>query len=525
MSTAPDVAGRGWLRLWTALAALLTFAAGWAVLRWPFVEPNGWVAAHFAIMGRVFAETGAWAQGWIPIQSNPPQGTQPEIYIHWPPLFPVLLGWVYALFGAGEAAGRALMMALLAANTTVVALLARRHGGPRAGWWAAIAFLSLPIVLNEGFLVLHLHLAILGALVALWAFQMATTDAAGQDRPALHRGWAAAGIVALGIGLWASWEPALLCPGLLAAAWLRARADGARPISKHPALRLAVLYCGVGAVLAVSVLGIFALQTPSMVDDLQQVARFRAGAAPTYLATGGARQPSLPRLLFRYQERLELLGPLALLAIGAVLAAAIARRRRILERPATTTLAALFSFWLLWFVLMRGHAFFHDYQMLLAAPLAAVSIGLGAERLARWTSRLDAAERRLAALVLFVVLPLVLMKPLVVSSYLRVSTRVVDTPEIAHARQVRQATPEGSVVLSPFGGMVVSYYTERRTLRGVLDDARVEEVLGEMRAAFEPGTPFYLAVPPPLKQDFPETLARYPVEMETVHLVLVRLEP
>src|SRR5687767_12460629 len=79
-----------WLIFWSCVAVLLTISAHLIMLPRPFDYHHDWVSAHFSTMARSFAEHGVIALRGVPIQNNPPLGLEPDVYLHWPPLFPIV---------------------------------------------------------------------------------------------------------------------------------------------------------------------------------------------------------------------------------------------------------------------------------------------------------------------------------------------------------------------------------------------------------------------------------------------------
>ena len=86
-----------------------------------------------------------------------------------PPLYPLLLGGAYALFGDHIATAQVLNIALGSAVVLLIALLANRVGGRDAGWIAgALASVFPPLLANDG-VPLSEPLGLLMMLLAVWA--------------------------------------------------------------------------------------------------------------------------------------------------------------------------------------------------------------------------------------------------------------------------------------------------------------------------------------------------------------------
>ena len=200
-----------------ALTSLVILFDSMSALPQRFDYAHGWVSAHFATSARTFAEHGVFALHAIPIVNNPPFGVAPEAYIHWPPLFSIALAWLYAAFGESETTSHGPMLFVNFVNAALLAVLAKKLWGSAAAIVAALAWLSMPVVVTYAHLIWNLPLALSFLLLALIAFQQATAGSALTSR------WAIAGCIAMSMAVGTSWEPIMACPGLLAAAWWNGR--------------------------------------------------------------------------------------------------------------------------------------------------------------------------------------------------------------------------------------------------------------------------------------------------------------
>lgn len=500
---------------WVGLALLFTVALHATSLGRPFDYAHAWVSAHFSTMARAFSEHGVVALGGLPIQNNPPLGAEPDAYIHWPPLFPMVLQAAFRLFGESEAVASHVMLVILLGNALLLGAVVTACAGRQAGLAASFALLVMPVTLTYGRLVVHIHLAIMGMLLALLAFLRATGGAR------IVRGWAALGTVSLGVAVASSWEPVLMCPGLLAATlWRRRPAE----------VKLAWGYCGVATLVCLGVLGLYVIGAPDLVAELWHTVMYRAGLAPyeplhplnphTLFRTGEyAPNPSRLNLLGLFAARIELAGQLPLIALGWVLVSAWARRQD-LGGPTPLAFAALLAPWVLWFTVMFNHACLHEYEMAIAAPPLAAAVGLGAGAL------LDLGHhphhhpgQRVARPMALVVLPAVMLFSMAAqvktTGPQRENRKLID-----YARELQVATAPGGVVMVPFNSMIPVYYSKRHVIRGVANDTLAEHV-GDRLGELFPEAPVYLAIDPGQRTQFRRALRRYPIVVESSRLVLL----
>jgi 4-amino-4-deoxy-L-arabinose transferase-like glycosyltransferase len=507
---------------WLAVAVVLTVAAHVSTLGRPFDHPHAWVSAHFSTMARAYAEHGVAALAGLPIQNNPPLGAQPDAYLHWPPLFPLVLHAVFTLFGESETVAASLMLAILLATCAVLRALVGTCHGRAAGLAAAFALLTLPATAIFGGLVAHLHLAILAMLVSLLAFLRATRATGDTTGDGLHRGWAALGLIAFGCAALTSWEPLCMGPGLLAAAWWRQRR-----VERH----LALAYCLVGALAFASVIALYAVRAPALVAELWATVLYRSGLAgyappetglyALFRKTDYAATPSRLDALWLVIRRSELIGQLPLVALGWVLVTGWTRRREPVGPP-LVLFASLLAPWLLWFTIMFNHACQHEYEMAIAAPALAAAVGVSAASLLAMAQK--ASDRRAPAIraVTLVLLPVALLLPMTLASARRSVGEQSARDLVRYAHAVREMTAPGAIVLVPFSSMLPVYYAERHVIRGIAGDGRVTEALPEIAALF-PDAAAYLAIPPSHRDAFAASLRRYPVVAESESVVLLAL--
>jgi hypothetical protein len=134
------------LLLGSVVAGVLVLTAHLHVLAEPFdAEPHAWGSAHFATIARTYAEQGFMALKGLPIGNNPPLGREPDAYIHWPPLFSMVLSMVFRVFGISEAVARGFMLFIGAGVVIATGWLAKLCYGPRAGVAAIFSILTVPV--------------------------------------------------------------------------------------------------------------------------------------------------------------------------------------------------------------------------------------------------------------------------------------------------------------------------------------------------------------------------------------------
>lgn len=96
-----------------------------------------------------------------------------------PPLYPLLLGGAYALFGDHIATAQVLNIALGSGVVVLIALLATRIGGRDAGWIAGASSAVFPPLLANDGVPLSEPLGLLMMLLALWALLAGRLGSAG----------------------------------------------------------------------------------------------------------------------------------------------------------------------------------------------------------------------------------------------------------------------------------------------------------------------------------------------------------
>ncbi|NLH48005.1 MAG: hypothetical protein GX444_05300 [Myxococcales bacterium] len=490
---------------WVTLFLLLTLVGAWRVLPTPFSGPHSGVSAHFCVMARTFAHDGLAARGFVPLQNNPPYGRELDLSTHWPPLFTILLSLLFQVFGATELTARGFMLLILLGNATLIFLLLRRVDGTPAGLLGVLAFLAQPIVMMFGLLVIHLHLAIFFTLAAGYCLL-------NVERDGRRWGFAAVGLAYLAV--WTSWEPLLFFFCLWLAGWW----------FQGKSLRRWGLACCAAALLAIaSVFALYFVQYPDRFLELTHVVRFRLGLQSNYAPGWADTQPATAAVLFRYWKYLLLLEPLSLLALGTLIVLGLRARRALEGNPTAILLGGWFGLWAVWFGLLRGHGYFHEYQLIIALPVLSLGAGLVFAALMRLARTRFAGETVgvVVPLVVALVVPFLLSRELAVDTVVKLRVPEAVDPLVTHGRHIRAATPADAVVLSPYGNMLVAFYAQRHQIRDVKDDDALDRVLERADALFASTAPVYLALLPSDLPKFSRALSRYTVAAMDHELLLL----
>jgi hypothetical protein len=496
--------------LWLVVATGLTLAAHLRQLDSPF----DWAGAHSATMARSFVQSGVLELRGVPVENNPPLGLEPERYVHWPPLYQILLSVLFRLFGESESVARGFQLAIVLAHAVLLlAVGVAVSSDVRVGLLSAFAWLTVPVVSEYGTMVYQLHLAMLATTLALGAFVRAVGGGS------LHHGWALVGAGSLAVGVLVSWEPLMVIPGLVAAAWW---------IGGRSHRRLALLHAAAAGLAVGAVFGLFFSQAPSLVGDLLDTARYRAGISePSGDLTLRnffiySRHPQLPlteRLATIAGHTLVQVGPIALLAIAWTVVRAWRRRS---DDALRMVLAGWLSVPVFWTLFLSNHML-HRFQHALFAPLAALSLALGLTQLADLGGSLPRPGWRLAVRVLALgALPALLSASVLRAAHDPPAHR--DPSDVAYARAIGSATGPDAVVVTAEESMVPVYYSRRHVVRAVPNDAALQVSLPDLRRRFG-CAPLYLALRPGRTGGFELALERYRAVHRSRQLLLLELDP
>lgn len=502
---------------WLLLALLFFVVIDPALYQLPFGTDHAWVSAHFATIARTFAEHGVLALHGIPIQNNDLLSGRPDVYLHWPPLFAILLSQADALFGATDNTAYGTMFAIMVANALLLFLLARRLAGVEAGLLTAFAWFTLPINIKFGYLVVHLSFALTLVLLAL-LFLVRRIQNAGS--PIVNT---VCGCCAIAIATLTTWEPVLMVGGLWLAAWL----TNARQLR----LTLTAYVITAGAV-AAGVLIWYGVMYPDLARDIFHAALHRAGLSGQEFRSDdmyslGQRHEGITSLRYQvmvFVERFQLLGTVGTVAVAALwLDALLDREQRDLGVWVTTV--GLSALWLLWAVAMRQHYAVHSYETLSAAPLIALASGLFLWRLLTHVEAWpQGPQRRIALILVLGAIPLAMALDLSQGARMRVA-QAADTPASHHVRYgkaINEHTAHGDIVIATSPNMVPVYYSRRHVIRGIGDEQLLTRALAEVSRR-SGARSIYLAIEPEYLAAFPDTVQKLQPVFKDEDLVLFEL--
>jgi len=500
---------------WLVLAGALALTAQLRLIPGPFTGRHAWNDAHYSVIARNFATHGIIGLGGMLMQNNPPwSAAEADIYTHWPPLFPMLLGLTFRLLGASEASARMMMLALVMLCGTALYLVCRAVLGRRSAMISMLAFLGLPIIYHDAAHLLPEYLSISFFLMGLAAFLKASD---GNEK------WMTVAMVAMVLAIATSWEPLLALPGLLVAVfWTR------DPSMFRRACALSVA----GLMTAVTVAAMYLFQKPRFVGDLLYTLLVRSGIEasalqPVDLYAIANRQeyasypkPRLANLVLIPWTRLHLVGGVLFLVSLGWWAIRARSRREVLLAGASLT-----SLWVMWFIFVSNHAQAHEFQMLLALPIAAFCIGLlGGDITVALDKRVTRSRWRLLRVGVVLLGPLWLLAPLISDWVYPDPPRQADGL-VQMGVRIGQHTDTESVVLTPIRDMVPVYYSGRHTIRGIEDDAALALSSRRVRELF-PRAKLFLALPADqfARERFPDALRRFRSTFTDGVLVLIRLD-
>jgi hypothetical protein len=306
------------------------------------------------------------------------------------------------------------------------------------------------------------------------------------------------GAVLLFVAVLSSWEAVLVVPGL----WLASR--------RVPELRRGVVLAAVGAGAAlVAVMALFTLGSTRLAVDTLQTVRYYMGLSPVY---SHVIPNGLGVLTFPQQLRYLLGNHVFMIGLPGLIAVVVL----LVRRPANGVLVVygLAAPWIIWTVVMRTHTAYHNFELLIAAPLTALALA--------WVAAADfrSGWSKSATLKVAVVIALAVLWTFVPKPANGGDRNSED--QIRYARDVRDSTGVDAIVMAPTVSAVPLYYSERHIVRGVANDGVLAEELQDIRRQF-PASPIYLAIPPSVTADFAGTLAHAIVVRSTADAIVAKL--
>jgi len=442
----------------------------------------------------------------VPIQNNAPLGTQPDRYIHWPPLFAILLSLTFKIFGDSAFTAHGFVLLLNLIYLAALYKLADHCFGKQVAALSLFGALTLPVFLQYSTLVWTVNAGVIAIMLALYCFLRATENG-------INWRWVWAGIAAIAAGTLMSWEPILLGFALLPIAML---------LKSKSALRTALAYAASGIATMGVILVIYVTASPELRADLWSTIAVRLGGS--YSSTTVPIHAIFDRMWYADHNwdrwslvgrSLLLIGPVALLAISGLLLRTWEKRQEM--RSAYFVLGGLLGVWLGWFAIFPNHVYVHDYQWLLAVPIAGIAIGVGLDAV---TARLEGSLRWLT----LAIIPAMLLMPLIAETARAFAIQGAYSPMLDYAREIQVNTPPSAVVLSVSPSMVPVYYSDRHTLRYVDDEETLKLINRQVWLIF-PGSDVYLAIPPVYSVRFPCSLANFSTVKRTPDLILLKMSP
>lgn len=499
-------------------AFLVTLVTGLHRISRPYDGQQMWMPASLGVMGRSFAEHGIIATHGVPLQNNQLPGVQPDVYIHWPPLLPILLGEIFRVTGVSEAGARMLLLLALAGSVLGVYGIGAECCGPNAGMLAAFTWLTLPVVVVFSKESMQLNLAIPFLLAAIFCYIKATRQSP------MRRGWIALTLICWCLAALSSWEPVLAAPGLLLLA-LFTRDRNQR--------RLALLSTIAVTATVAAVFTVFLTSYPAHAEQLWETVRYRLGFPFAFPAKmpfhafidqrwlrSHSQVDGLTKLLVLYGRFGELIGPVPLLlSVVGLMWLWVERKSHPAGRCLVAAVGAL-SPAVLWYGVMTNHVFYHNVEMLLWTPAVAITAAFGYTAI----EQLSAQHQRYSALGVFVVAAcgLAMLVPLLRDTKSRFLHPEQTSWIVAYGHDIDRATEPNAVVLTPEATMMTVYYCHRHLVRNVDGDAGLAEILPAMHGVF-PNHPIYLAIPKKELNDFGSALRTYPTVDTEPSLVLLKI--
>jgi 4-amino-4-deoxy-L-arabinose transferase-like glycosyltransferase len=494
---------------WLAVSALALAALYARLLHLSFDgDYQGWASASCMTMAHSFNQLGALHTHFVPIQNNLPLGADPDVYLHWPPLFPLLLSIVTRVLGDHESSGRLFSLTITLATTCIVIAIARRLYGTRIALLSGFFFLTARATYEGGRAILHQPLAMFfgSATVLLFLFALdlpgtvISTDAAPPST-SRRRVYATLGLFATICTVLTAWDPIFIPFGLLLSSVYLRRRD---------AIRLAGLYLFANVLTFVAVQADYILAYPALFRNQFATIAFRAGLkfnvessmrlhtivdsvhyTTSQLSFIGTYSHAL-RWLFEGFGTFTLLAPFLFLALWLQ----PDRRQNI---SAVYLLGGLGLPWLLFYAIMRNYVSIHPFALVLGAPFLAITSGYVLDRI--WdhlhTATIADNNRRHLLRVMLVIFPLLTLYPLFMA--VRNARVPFEAPQYQDLSVIIQHnTPPSAVTLSSAESAVPIYYSDRHIVRGIATPALLKLAIPQARAAF-PESPLFFAI-----QDTPD---------------------
>ena len=513
MNVAVESPGRSYLfkaaAFWLAVAALALVVLYARLLHLSFDgDYQGWASASCMTMAHSFNQFGALHLHFVPIQNNLPFGSDPDVYLHWPPLFPLLLSVVTRILGDHESSGRLFALTITLATTCIVIAIARRLYGIRIALLSGFFFLAARATYEGGRAILHQPLAMLfgsaTVLLFLLAVDMPSTAMPATGAPhstSRRRLFAILGLGATICTVLTAWDPIFIPFGILLSSIYLRRRD---------AIRLAGLYLLADVLTFVAVQADYILAYPALFRNQFATIAFRAGLkfnvessmrlhtivdsvhyTTSQLSFIGTYSHAL-RWLFEGFGTFTLLAPFLFLALWL-------QPDRRQNTSAVYLLGGLGLPWLIFYGAMRNYVSIHPFALVLGAPFLAITSGFVLDRI--WdhlhTATVADNNRRHLLRVMLVIFPVLTLYPLFMA--VRNAKIPFEAPQYQDLSAITQHnTSPNAVTLSSAESAVPIYYSDRHIVRGIVTPDLLRLAIPQARAAF-PESPLFFAL-----QDTPE---------------------
>lgn len=509
------------LRLWPVLAVLVVLIFAYTLK--DFYYEDAWASSLVAIIARYFTEHGIFATGGIPIQNYDPLTSEPDTYLHWPPLLYYVLSLVSSAFPGSIRAMHFFMAAVTIGGAAALWRMASRFLDRNSAAFCATTFLVMPITLGDGLFLLHQNLVLFELLLAL-LFALHYRE--GGHRP---RGYLILSAAAFFLACFTSWEAYLALPGVLLV----------YAVDRGPAtLRIFACWTLAAIAAAALVVVIYARGDGTFLGDIWSIATYRAGLAAKLVPSSERLHPvegwrgadtatdlfSLRNIIRNYVLRTVLLLGLGTVGLIVPVVAAFRRGSGFAERQAALiVLVPLLTIWLGWQVIMHQHYSVHKYELLFAAPIAAIGLGLAYSWLENLQMNLsDQVWQRMSVAVLInLALPCTMLLMGVIT-VLMISAGGVNNQLVRFGQRIKSEVPPGAIVITNEANPIPAYYSERHVIRGMRDAPELAQQLGRIREACA-GCSLYLAVTARSESQFNEMLEQAAPIYSDATGVIVRL--
>jgi hypothetical protein len=480
----------------------------------PFSYQMAVVAADVATMGRSFA-----TQGYlIPVNNNPPVGSQVSAYLHWPPLGPIFLGLWYRVVGISERSTHVFSLAVSIIAGLGIWLLARLALGRIGAMIALVAWCTFPVTIEYSHLPSQQNVAMAITIYALICAIRFADEGKGL--------WMVLGLVLMSAAVATTWEAAFLGPGLMIAG---------RFIVRRPLVTRTGIYFSAAAVITAGViLAAYILTYPDLAAETAGTVLYRLGWAHNYGAGilhlhGISERVSLASMAHVIGYNLFSMLGIGLLGFGAAVAAIIDRRGEKTDWRAQTAIISSAVLWMAWFVLFPNHVTIHAFECSLAAPSVALALAWCVLQLLRELPDTDSTRVRRLAMALL--LPAVFLVPVLATTFSPIHQDVATQPGeppndilVEQGKEISRITEPGSVIITRSGSTVLVFYSQRHFIRFVLDDQILTRMLPLIVDNFAPHTPIYLAVSKGYEDYYPVTLKEQHQHIFAPHVTLIRLD-